>query len=174
VLKKMPLESAIGTQLAHDITEISERGFKGPAFRKGQTIRAEDVCRLQRLGKNQLYEIRLEEDEIHENDAARMLAEGLAGTGVIYDESPSEGKINLYAAVDGLLTVDAATLARFNRSGPVMCATLHTNTPVKKHEPVGATRAIPLVMNRRVACDEAPRCVGCPGYRRCKRRGSFR
>lgn len=153
MLKKMPLESAIGTELTHDITEINERGFKGPAFRKGQTVRAEDICHLQRLGRNHLYRIEAEADEIHENEAAVLLASALAGDGIVIDNAPSEGKINLYAAFDGLLTVDAAALARFNLAGPVMCATLHTHSPVKKSEMVGATRAIPLVMKRRIVED---------------------
>lgn len=148
MLKKMPLEKAVGTRLAHDITEISERGFKGPAFRKGHHVSAGDVCRLQRLGKNHLYQFEPEEDEIHENEAAGILAQALSGEGIYFDDAPSEGKINLYAAHDGLLLVDAASLAQLNGIDCVMCATIHNNTPVEKGDPVAATRAIPLVMDR--------------------------
>ena len=42
--KKMPIGKAIGTVLAHDITEIRPGEFKGRAFRKGHMIREEDVC----------------------------------------------------------------------------------------------------------------------------------
>lgn len=146
----MPLESVIGTELAHDITEINARGLKGPAFRKGQTVKAEDVCRLQRLGKNHLYRIELQEDEIHENEAACILAKGLAGDGIVFDEAPSEGRINLYAALNGLLMVNRDALADFTRTGEVMCATLHTYTPVREKELVGTTRAIPLVIKRQI------------------------
>lgn len=148
MLKKMPLEAAVGTRLAHDITEISERGFKGPAFRKGHRVNAGDICRLQRLGKNHLYQLEPEEGEIHENEAAGMLARALSGEGVCFDDAPSEGKIDLHAAHDGLMVVDAASLEEFNRVDCVMCATIHTNTPVEKGDLVGATRAIPLLMDR--------------------------
>ena len=70
MLKTIGLEEAVGTKLAHDITEIRAGEFKGPAFRKGHTVCEEDLCRLQRLGKNNLYIIDLAEDEIHENEAA--------------------------------------------------------------------------------------------------------
>jgi hypothetical protein len=61
------------------ITEIRPGEFKGAAFTKGHTICNEDICHLQKLGKNHLYLINLEEDEIHENKAAAILAKGLAG-----------------------------------------------------------------------------------------------
>jgi molybdenum cofactor synthesis domain-containing protein len=148
VLKKIKVEEAIGTQLAHDITEIRPGEFKGPAFRKGHTVCNDDICHLQKLGKNHLYLLDLEEDEVHENQAASILAEGLAGAGVVWENNPREGKIGLHAAVDGLLTIDTAALAAFNMVDEVMCATLHSHTLVKKGELVAATRAIPLVMKR--------------------------
>ncbi|MBW1896602.1 MAG: molybdopterin-binding protein, partial [Deltaproteobacteria bacterium] len=111
MLKTIRLQDAIGTQLAHDITEICPGQFKGPAFRKGHTVCNEDLCHLQKLGKNRLYLIDIEEDEVHENEAAAILAASLAGQGVDWKNDPKEGKIGLRAAIDGLLTVDSASLA---------------------------------------------------------------
>jgi len=148
VIKTIKLNDAVGTKLAHDITEIRPGEFKGAAFRKGHTVCNEDLCRLQKLGKNHLYLIDLEADEIHENEAAAIVAEALAGEGVGWKNEPSEGKIGLKAEKDGLLTVDTAALAAFNMIEEVMCATLHNHTMVKTGELVAATRAIPLVMKR--------------------------
>ena len=148
MLKKIELQEAVGTKLVHDITEIRPGEFKGPAFRKGHTVCNEDLCHLQKLGKNHLYLIDLEEDEIHENQAASILAKGLAGDGVVWEDNPREGKINLLAGRDGLLIVNTVSLAAFNMVEEVMCATLHNHTLVKKGELVAATRAIPLVMQR--------------------------
>jgi hypothetical protein len=148
MLKKIKLEEAVGTKLAHDITEIRPGEFKGPAFHKGHTVCNEDLCHLQKLGKNNLYLIDLEEGEIHENQAAAILAAGLAGEGIEWQNEPREGKIKLLAERDGLFTVNTASLAAFNMVDEVMCATLHNHTLVKKGELVAATRAIPLVMKR--------------------------
>jgi molybdenum cofactor synthesis domain-containing protein len=148
VLKKIRLKEAVGSELGHDITEIRPGEFKGPAFRKGHTVCEEDLCHLQRLGKNHLYVIDLTEDEIHENQAATILAEALAGEGIVWKDEPREGKIKLLADRDGLLSVDSPTLAAFNMVDEVMCASLHNHTLVKKGELVGATRSIPLVMKR--------------------------
>lgn len=154
MIKTISLEEAVGTQLAHDITEIRPGEFKGPAFRKGHNVCDEDICRLQRLGKNHLYVIDLEEDEIHENEAAAILAGALAGEGIAWENNPREGKINLHAAHDGLLQVDVQALAAFNLVDEVMCATLHSHTLVKQGELVGGTRALPLIM-KRVAVERA-------------------
>ena len=148
MLKKIKLKDAVGTKLAHDITEIRPGEFKGPAFRKGHTVCNDDLCRLQKLGKNHLYTIDLAEDEIHEDQAAAILAAGLAGEGIVWQDEPREGKIKLLAERDGLFTVNTASLAAFNMVDEVMCATLHNHTLVKKNELVAATRAIPLVMKR--------------------------
>ena len=148
MLKKIGVNDSVGTKLAHDITEIRPGEFKGPAFRKGHTVCDEDICRLQKLGKNHLYLVDLDDDEIHENQAASILAKSLSGEGVVWEDTPKEGKISLHAQHDGLCTVDIAALAAFNMVDEVTCATIHNHTLVKKGEMVAATRAIPLVMKR--------------------------
>jgi len=88
VLKKIKLKDAVGTKLAHDITEIRPGEFKGPAFRKDHKICNEDLCHLQKLGKNHLYLLDPEEDELHENQAVSMLAKALAGDGIVWNDDP--------------------------------------------------------------------------------------
>lgn len=148
MIKTLKLKEAVGKKLAHDITEIRPGEFKGAAFQKGHTVCSEDLCHLQKIGKNHLYIIDLEDNEIHENEAAALMAGALAGEGVVWINEPREGKIGLKAERDGLLMVDVATLAAFNMIEEVMCATLHNHTIVKAGELVAATRAIPLVMKR--------------------------
>jgi len=148
VIKTIELKDAVGMKLAHDITEIRPGEFKGAAFHKGHTVCNEDLCRLQKLGKNHLYLIDLEDDEIHENEAAAIVAKALAGEGVSWKNEPREGKIGLKADRDGLLVVNIPALTAFNMIEEVICATLHNHTLVKSGELVAATRAIPLVMKR--------------------------
>jgi molybdenum cofactor synthesis domain-containing protein len=149
-LKAIPVTRAVGTVLAHDITEIRPGEFKGRAFKKGHRIREEDVCHLLRLGKEHLYVLQVSEDELHENDAAFALANALMGEGVAIQGEPREGKINLVADRDGLLTIDRDALLAFNMLGEVMAATLHTHTLVNKGQIVAGTRAVPLVVKKRI------------------------
>src|SRR4030067_3406509 len=150
MLTTIRVEEAVGTVLAHDITEIRRGEFKGRAFKKGHLIRKEDVGHFKDLGKENLFVLQLEEDEIHEDEAAFVLSRALAGKGVVFNGEPKEGKISLLAEYDGLLKVKAGALQGFNLLGEGMCATRHNNTLVKKGEHLAATRAIPLVIRREI------------------------
>ncbi len=147
-VKTVPLDNALGMVLAHDITEIRAGEFKGRAFKKGHIIRDEDVRRLRKLGKEHLFVITISGDEMHEDDAAYVLAHALMGEGVGIAGEPKEGKINIIAERDGLLKINKQALTEFNMLGEVMCATLHDNTMVKKGRTVAGTRAIPLVVKK--------------------------
>lgn len=148
--KTISVADAVGTILAHDITEITPGQFKGCAFRKGHVIKPEDVSHLQRLGKEHLFVLDVNADEMHEDEAARALADALMGEGVKIQGAPKEGKINIIAERSGLLKIDRELLQQFNMSGDIMCATLHNNTVVQEGQIVAGTRAIPLVVKKKV------------------------
>ncbi len=164
--KTVPVEQAIGMVLPHDVTEIrpfgqeddKQESFKGAAFKKGHIIRSEDVEHLKRLGKDNIYVLSLDDDEIHENDAAEIMAKTLAGSGVVVSGEPTEGKLSLVAEFDGILKVQIEDLYEFNLLGEVMCSSLHNNTPVKKGTQVAATRLIPLTSKRAVVDQAAALC----------------
>lgn len=149
-LKKLTVKEAVGTVLAHDITEIRPGEFKGRAFKKGHIVRKQDVCHLQRLGKEHLFVLNIADDEMHEDEAAYALANALMGEGVEIKGKPKEGKINIIAETDGLLKINREMLLAFNMLGDVMCATLHSNTVVKKGQIIAGTRAIPLIVKKDV------------------------
>ncbi|MBU0944513.1 MAG: molybdopterin-binding protein [Proteobacteria bacterium] len=144
------VDEAVGMVLPHDITEIVKDKFKGRAFKKGHIIHQNDVEHLKRLGKEHIYVLKLGPEEIHENEAAQILADALAGPCTTLSAEPVEGKIAIHAACDGLLKVNEDALYRFNLLGEVMCSTLQTNTPVKKGETIAATRLIPLISARNI------------------------
>jgi hypothetical protein len=146
--KTIPVQEAIGTVLAHDITEIRPGEFKGRAFKRGHVVRKEDICHLKRLGKDHLFVLNLAEDDMHEDDAAFAFANALMGPGVVIQDEPKEGKINIIAEADGLLKIQKDALLEFNLLGDAMCATLHDNTVVKRGQIVAGTRAIPLVVKK--------------------------
>lgn len=145
MLKVIPVEDAVGLPLAHDITEIIPGKHKGPAFRRGHIIRAEDVSKLLDVGKAHIYVMELEKDELHEEDAARRLAKAAAGKNLQLTD-PVEGRVNLVAEMPGLLKVDADLLYRFNSLGDLMMATLPSNRYVRKGDVVAGTRTIPVLV----------------------------
>lgn len=143
----IPLDQAVGTVLAHDITEIRPGQFKGTAFKKGHRVTQDDLAHLRRIGKEHLFALRLGPQEVHEDDAAIRLCEALAGEGVIFDPHPSEGKISLRAAYRGLLKVNEPALLEYNRVPDMCCASRHTHSVVEAGDVVAATRVIPLIID---------------------------
>ncbi len=144
--KIITIDQAVGTVLAHDITEIRAGQFKGAAFKKGQIIREENLEHLRRLGKEHLFVLEIGPGEVHEDDAAVRLAEALSGPGIIFDRRPSEGKISLRSAFRGLFKVKVDALKEFNMVPEISCASRHNNLLVDEGEIIAATRAIPLII----------------------------
>ncbi|WP_300457116.1 molybdopterin-binding protein [Desulfobacula sp.] len=144
----LTVDQAVGTPLAHDMTQIVPGKYKGPAFKKGHKITSGDVCQLMRMGKNNFYVLDLADDQVHEDDAVLELASALSGPGVTFSGSPGEGKLELNAAYPGLFKVNIQALEEFNMFQDVMCASIHTNTRVKQHQSLAATRTIPLVIHK--------------------------
>ena len=150
-IKKIPLEEAVGLPLAHDITEVNpDQGFKGRAFKKGHIISKNDLEKLAAIGKNEIFTLDLEPDQIHEDEAAIAMAGAFAGRYVAHDLKPKEGKINFQAQKHGLLEIEVEKLQAINLLGDPSCATKPTHLPVKKGEVVASTRIIPLFTRREI------------------------
>lgn len=146
-MKKIRVEDAVGTILAHDLTKIVPGGFKGARFKKGHLIREEDVDVLKDMGKNHIYSFIVDESSLHEDDAAKAIAMAAKGNG-IYLTEPSEGKVSLKSNIRGLLKINKELLNEINDIELLMLATLHNNTIVDNGQTVAATRIIPLTIDK--------------------------
>ncbi|MBU0994835.1 MAG: molybdopterin-binding protein [Proteobacteria bacterium] len=141
----VPIKKAVGMVLGYDITEIIPGQFKGAAFKKGHIIHETDIPKLLNIGKKHIYVVNLSEDMIHENEAARRMAEAAIGCGVTLSD-PSEGKIELLSTGKGLLKVNAAALEQINLLEGIMFATIHGGHIVQNGQKLGGTRIIPLAI----------------------------
>ncbi len=165
LLETVSVEACEGKVALHDMTQIIAGEFKGPVFRSGQKLGAGDICRLQMMGKQNIYvadekteifdkethdDLKANDQWIHENEAARRFAKAMAGEGVTYDDLPVEGKIDFIAERDGLLNIDTDRLEAFNLVPDVMCATRKGFSIVTKGRKLGGTRAIPLYLSERI------------------------
>ena len=149
-LKIVPVEQAVGKPVVHDMTGIEPGESKGPISKAGDVLDIGDVCRLQRIGKFNVYDAEtVPGDEwVHENDAVKAFAVRMAGPGITYDPNPEEGKINFFAEYPGVLSIDLDALSRFNLSPDVMLATRHDGSIMPEGKGVAGTRAIPLYISR--------------------------
>lgn len=150
-MRKLPVEEAVGLPLGHDITEIrAEKNIKHRAFQRGHVIRTEDIERLKDLGKFTVFVEEENEQEVHEDDAARLVSPLVAGPHIDHDGEPSEGKIIFRSNVQGLFQVDTERLFEINRLGIPALPTIPTNFPVEKGQTVAAFRIVPLTCHQEV------------------------
>lgn len=146
-MKCIETTQAAGHVLCHDITVIVKDVKKGVAFKKGHVVTEADIPELLKLGKDHLYVWEKDDTMLHENEAAEILYTICKGENM-HGTEPKEGKIELVADCDGLLTIDSERLYAVNDIEELMIATRHGNTPVKKGDKLAGTRVIPLVIQK--------------------------
>ncbi len=143
-VKKVRVEDAVGTLLAHDVTEIRPGEFKGTAFSAGHKINKEDLSHFKRIGKNHIFVLDLNHDQIHENHAVLKLARTMLGPGISFESDPKEGKIQLKSTRPGLFKINTEALFKLNMIPEIMCASIHSNIGVEENTVLAAVRVMPL------------------------------
>ncbi|HSB53596.1 MAG TPA: hypothetical protein VLD58_04540 [Gemmatimonadales bacterium] len=100
--------------------------------------------------------------DLHEDDASMRLARAVAGHHVRVG-TPKQSKVDLTAAVDGVLRIDIAALGRLNRIDPLEVFTLFHGQAVRAGEVVASVKVAPhlvaesaVVAGERVAGEAAP------------------
>ena len=149
-MKLIKTEEAVGHILCQDMTQIIPGKSKGPRFKKGHVVTEKDVPVLLSMGKVNLYVWEMEPGMVHENDAAHRLAELCLGPGCVAAGEPSEGKIGINAACDGVLLVNSERLWAVNATDEVMVATRKGGFAVREGDALAGTRVIPLVVREEV------------------------
>lgn len=148
-MKEVAVEKAVGTVLAHDLTQIIPGEYKGPKFKKGHVITEEDIPVMLSMGKKHLYVLEKDDTDVHENDAALRIASKAAGNGIRLTD-PAEGKIELIAEINGLLKIDRERLYELVAQDEIMFASIHDNIVVREGEKLAGTRIIPLFVAEEV------------------------
>jgi hypothetical protein len=143
MFKKIRVEDAVGMTLGHDMTRVIPGKCKEVAFRRGYIIRQEDIPEFLKIGKEHIYIIEGTGTDVHEEDAARRLAEAFTGpefklSGV------NEGRIDMIASCQGVLRVDVPLLKEINSIGTLVLSTRHNNTVCKLGEIMAGTKIVPL------------------------------
>jgi len=146
-MKKLRTEDAVGQVLCHDITAILPGGKQGVLFKRGHTVRPEDIRPMLDIGKFHVFVWEPEADEVHEEEAARAVAELAAGANIAVS-GPSQGKFVLSASTCGLYKVNREGLRLVNRVRDYTLASIPGDTPVEKGGVLAGARIVPLVTAR--------------------------
>jgi len=150
-MRAVSVYQAEGMVLCHDVTEIIPGKRKGRAFKKGHIIQKEDIGKLLNIGKENIYVWEVNENTLHENDAAVRFARAAAGPGLCLAE-PSEGKVEVKAGVTGLLKVNIEALEKINDIDQAAAATLHSNQIVPAGTKIAGCKIVPLVIETEKIC----------------------
>ncbi len=99
---------ALGSVLAHTIH------LGDGVIKKGRVLEAEDIARLTAAGYHSITVARLGRGDLAENEAAKMVAAGLASRGLEASDATT-GRANLRARASGLLLVNPYRVHQLNR-----------------------------------------------------------
>lgn len=143
-MKKLKIEDAIGSVLAHDLTRIIPGVEKGPLFRMGHLLTEEDIPFLLDIGKKHVFVLEENETGIHENEAALRICKAVAGEHLKFSE-PSEGKVNLTATQDGVLRIREEVLYDLLTDPEICFSTALPQLAYMKGDLVASCRIIPLI-----------------------------
>ena len=145
---EIPVAEAEGSILAHSVRT------KETVFKKGRRLTPDDVAALISTGVKTIFAATLEPDDVPEDEAAKALAEALAGTGITLSP-PFTGRANLLAASAGLVQIDARAINRINQIDEALTvATLNANDPATAGQMLATIKIIPFACPKKVL-DEA-------------------
>lgn len=155
-MKKVRVQDAVGMELCHDITAMFD-GFKGAAFKRGHIIQEEDIEKMLDYGKQYVFVWEEHAGEIHEEDAAKRLAE-MCKANYTYTTGPSEGKILMFAKERGMFRVNTSLQRKINEIGDITIASFPDHYPVEKDTRLASMRIVPLVTQEQQIIDAEKLC----------------
>ncbi len=134
---EVAVADAVGCILVHSLK------FTDETFKKGRRLSAADVARLAQAGVARIVAARLQDGDVHEDEAARRLAQSLAGEQVDCGVAIT-GRANLRARVAGLVRVDATRIHALNAvHESLTVATLPDYEPVVAGQMLATIKVIP-------------------------------
>jgi hypothetical protein len=113
-------------------------------LRKGRRLQESDLPLLAQVA-HPVHAIRLEADDVHEDDAGGRLARAVAGQGLRI-EGPSFSRYNLVATHKGVLRVDAGALLSLNLVPGVAIFTLDDRVSVLPGKIVAGVKVSPVAV----------------------------
>jgi molybdenum cofactor cytidylyltransferase len=150
--EELAVSDAEGSILLRNVADASGKRI----LKKGIVLTMEHTARLLEMGSATVKVAILEEDDVHEDEAARTLA-GAMQTGELDLALSAGGRVNLRAVTDGLLVVDADRLLELNSLPGIALATRRQHAvvgPNQDTDNVATLKIVPYAIPRR-ALDRA-------------------
>jgi hypothetical protein len=123
----------------------------GGRLRKGQVIATTDLELLSRL-ESPIHAVRLDDGDIHEDEAGLRLARLAMGPGLMA-RRPVQSRVNVVAEQKGLLRVDEEAVHLVNRYAPLGLFTVLDRLPVVPGKIVAGAKIATVAMDERIVCE---------------------
>lgn len=136
----VPLHEAEGAILAHSVAAGHKK------LRKGVMLTAEHLALMSDAGVTEVSVARLGPEDVHEDDAARVLAAALVpdpDAAHLRVTDPFTGRVNLIARAKGVALLDVAALEAFNAVHPMI--TIATVPPLQQMDVGGMVATIKII-----------------------------
>lgn len=143
MIRKVRIEEAVGMVLGHDVARVVPGDTGVLPFRRGYVVQAEDIPLFLDIGKEHIYVVENEENEVHENEAAGRIARATVGDGLEFD-SPAGGSTRIKAKCTGVIKINVPLLDEVNSLGTFAIGTRHNWTVCKEGQTVAVTKTMPL------------------------------
>lgn len=135
------LSDAVGAVLAHSVNAGDRK------LQKGRRLTAGDIDDLARSGVESVIAVLLEADDLLEDEAADRIARAIPGDRLTFSPATT-GRVNVFAAVNGLFRASADVVNRLNRIDPaITLACLKDHAEVKAGDMVATVKIIPLAVS---------------------------
>ena len=130
-----------GAVLTRDLT------VGGKRWSKGRRLSEEDLLALAAEEPGPPVSVLVASgNELHEDEAALRLAKAIAGSGLDV-RGPNQSRLDLVAAVDGVVTVRIADLERINRLDPLEVFTVYDGQVVERGDLVASVKVAPHLVD---------------------------
>lgn len=135
------VEDAEGVILAHSV-QAGERRLA-----KGHRLIAEDIRQMRDSGIGDVIAARLDPGDLMEDEAAAQIAAAIPVDHLKFSPATT-GRVNIFAAVNGLFRASSPAIDRLNRIDPaITLACLKDHAEVKAGDMVATIKIIPLAVS---------------------------
>mgnify|MGYP001827187268 CR=1 FL=1 len=145
--EELIVSDAVGAILLRNVADADGKRV----LKKGVLLTADHAAGLAEAGISTVEVAILEEDDVHEDEAARLLAEAMQ-TGELELALSAGGRVNLRAIADGLLEVNGDRLFEFNMLPGFELATRRHHLvvgPNQVTDNVASLKIVPYAIRRR-------------------------
>jgi hypothetical protein len=142
---------AAGVSADHLVGAVLPRDLRvgGERWAKGRRLSPDDLARLaadpDALGGEPISVLVPEAGDVHEDEAAVRLAAAVAGPGLT-TRGPAESRVDLLAAVDGVVRIRVPALERLDRIDPLEVFTVFDGQVVRKGDLVASVKIAPQLV----------------------------